>query len=380
MDVAEAAEKAQLLYRELARPFVGREEEARVLVLAVISAEHAILVGEPGTAKSALARRLAGLINARFFKYLLTKYTEPGELLGPLDIKALREGVYRRITRGKLPEAEIAFLDEIFNANSAVLNSLLSIMQEKVVYDGYSEIRANTWSIIAASNMVPEDPELQALYDRFLYRHRVEPLAPEYWPSLLEASWSIEREGYLPPEPVADMSEIREIHRVLLEKVDVFNVKDKLLRVLMVLEDKGIHVTDRRKGKILKAIAANALLGGRDVAEEEDLFVLKYTVPRDPEDFVKVTSILLEELRTRERVLRELEVIRDSLREVSGQLEALTSFDPRLIDYYKSLKESRRRVQELVGAADDPELLDLASKVVEEIDYLIERIMSKLNM
>ncbi len=380
MEVGEAAEKVRELYEELARPFVGRAEEAKVLVLAVISGEHAILIGEPGTAKSALARRLASLVEARFFKYLLTKYTEPGELLGPLDIRALREGEYRRITRGKLPDSQIAFLDEIFNANSAVLNSLLSIMQERVVYDGYTEIRAHTWSIIAASNTIPEEPELQALYDRFLYRHRVEPLAPEYWSELLDASWNIERGGYTSTSPILTMDDIVEINRVLLERVNVFSVKEKLLRMFMVLEDKGMHITDRRKGKILKAIAANALLEGRDEAVETDLMVLKYTVPRDAEDFTKITSILFEELKTKERVLRELETIKASLEAVARDLDRIMAFDPRLIDYYKTLKESKHRVQDLAGSVDDPEVLELASKVLELIDDLSDRVLEKLNM
>lgn len=126
---------------ELEKPFVGRSEEARLLVLSLLSGEHVIMIGEPGTAKSALARRLADLVEARFFKYMLTRFTEPDELFGPLDINALREGKYVRVTHGKLPEADIAFIDEIFNANSAVLNMLLTLMNERVVYDGYSELK-----------------------------------------------------------------------------------------------------------------------------------------------------------------------------------------------------------------------------------------------
>jgi len=379
-DAETAARKARLLYRKLAEPFVGREEEAKVLVLAVLTGEHALLVGEPGTAKSALARRLAGLLDARFFKYLLTKYTEPGELLGPLDIRALREGEYKRITRGKLPEAEIAFLDEIFNANSAVLNSLLSIMQERVVYDGYTEIRTNVWSIIAASNTVPEEAELQALYDRFLFRHRVEPLPPDYWGALLEAAWSIEKSSYVPEQPVLTISEIKEIYNYIMNNIDPFPIKDKLIKLFMILEDKGFHLTDRRKGKTLKAIAAHALLEGRTAVNEQDLFVLKYIVPKDPEDFVQINSILLEELKTRERIIRELRTIEANLDNISSEISRIASFDPKLIEYYRVLKATKAKVQNLAKDLEDEELVNLASRIVETVDELITVVMEKLNV
>lgn len=379
-DVKAAIENVARLYNELRAPFINRDEEARVLVMSLITREHALLLGEPGTAKSALARRLATLVRARFFKYLLTKYTEPSELLGPLDIRALKEGEYRRIVYGKLPEAEIAFLDEIFNANSAVLNSLLSIMQERIVYDGYSEIRTNLWTIIAASNNVPEEVELQALYDRFLFRHRIEPLSPEYWDPLLKASWEIEKTGYESPVHVMDLEAIRRVYDVVLTGVDVFMVKDKLIRLYMVLEDKGFHITDRRKGKILKAIAAHALLEGRTRATEQDLMVLKYTVPRDPEDFSKINTILMEELKTRDRILRELNAVNSNLDATMEMIDRVASFDPRLIDYYRSLKSTRSKVQSLVEGIDDPEIIRIASEIMEKIDNLIDRVMSKLNV
>jgi len=142
----------------LSNPFVGREEEAKIVTLALMTKEHAILIGEPGTAKSAIVRRAADLLNAKFFMYLLTKYTEPAELFGALDINALKQGIYKRITKDKLPESEIAFLDEIFNANSAILNALLSLLNERVIYDGYNVIKTPLRTLIAASNRVPDEP------------------------------------------------------------------------------------------------------------------------------------------------------------------------------------------------------------------------------
>ncbi|MFP3219067.1 MAG: AAA family ATPase [Acidilobus sp.] len=364
---------------ELESPFVGRHEESLVITLALMTGEHVVLIGEPGTAKSAIARRSADLLSAKFFKYLLTKFTEPSELFGPLDIKALRQGVYRRITTGKLPEAEIAFLDEIFNANSAVLNSILSIMQERVLYDGYTEIKVPLWTLVGASNRVPEEPELEALYDRFLFRQNVRPLDEESWDGLLDASWKLEMGITQAANKVMSTDDIKEINNLMF-KVDLSAVKSKLIRLFMIMNEKELHISDRRKGKILKAIAAHAILEGRLQATESDLIVLKYTVPKDIDDFDKVNTILVEELKTKERIMRELEEIANNVKNSEKSIKELEAFDPRLLDIYKNLKVAKGKIQSLVQDVEDEEVRRKAEEVDDMIESLTQEIMIKLNM
>ncbi|MFP3321310.1 MAG: AAA family ATPase, partial [Acidilobus sp.] len=354
---------------ELESPFVGRHEEALVITLALLTGEHVVLIGEPGTAKSAMARRSADLLDVKFFKYLLTKFTEPSELFGPLDIRALRQGSYRRITTGKLPEAEIAFLDEIFNANSAVLNSILSIMQERVLYDGYTEIKVPLWTLVGASNRVPEEPELEALYDRFLFRQNVKPLDEEAWESLIDAAWKLEMGNVERPPKVMGMEDLRMLNSLLF-KVDLTPIKGKLLRLFMIMNEKELHISDRRKGKIMKAVAAHALLNRRLQATESDLVVLKYTVPRDVDDFDKVNTILIEELKTKERILRELEEIAANVRASERSVAQLEAFDPRLLDIYKNLKVAKGKIQSLVQDVEDEEI----RRKAEEVNELIENL------
>jgi MoxR-like ATPase len=371
--------KIRRFLEELQAPFVGREEEALVIALALVTGEHAVLIGEPGTAKSALVRRAAQLVQARFFKYLLTKFTEPSELFGPLDITALKQGIYRRVTRGKLPEAELAFLDEIFNANSAVLNALLSILQERVLYDGYTEIHVPLWSMIGASNRVPEEPELEALYDRLLFRHYVRPVREELWSELLDAAWAIEQEGVEEVEPVMTMDDLKEYNK-LLYTVDLSPIKSQLIRLFMVLKERRIHLTDRRKGKSLKAIAAHALLNGRLKAVEDDLMVLKYIAPRDLDDFEKVETILLEEVKTKERILREIREIEANVKTIERLVEQAGEFDPRLIEYSKSLRIARNRVENLARSIEDDEVKREAGNLVDMIERILDLISYKLNL
>ncbi len=368
---------AQEFVEELSKPFVGREEEARIIAAAIVSGEHAVLIGEPGTAKSALARRAADLINAKFFKYLLTKFTEPDELFGPLDIVALREGKYVRVTRNKLPEAEIAFIDEIFNASSAILNTLLSIMNERVIYDGYNEIKVPLWTLVSTSNNVPEEPELQALYDRFLYRHFVKPVSEDKWIQLLNAVWGMEVEPLEPPKPILTMSEVRELNKLVFS-VDLSRVREKLVKIFAVLEDHGIHVTDRRKGKSLKAIAVNSILNGRLEAVEQDIMILSSVIPRDRDELEQVNVVLIDELKTPEKYLMELAEIENNLRDAKEFIIGMSGFEPRLIDYLRTFEALRERVRAIADSTSSDivrrKAIDVLNNASEVIALLRKRI------
>src|ERR1700740_1904 len=173
----------------LKRRFVGRDEVRGLIALALTAGEHLFLYGPPGTAKSALIRQFAQAVHGRYFEYLLTRFSEPNELFGPVDIAKLREGVVATVTTGMLPEAEFAFLDELFNANSAILNNLLTVLNERIYRRGAETHQLPLLSLFSASNHLPQDDTLRALFDRFLIRCQVKNLKREAMPSLLRAGW-----------------------------------------------------------------------------------------------------------------------------------------------------------------------------------------------
>src|SRR6185295_5147484 len=160
------------LHQEVVAPlkvgFVGRDEIVDLIALTVVAGEHLFLHGPPGTAKSALIRTFARAVQGNYFEYMLTRFTEPNEIFGPIDIAKLRDGKVITVTTGMLPEAEFAFLDELFNANSAILSSLLTVLNERVYRRGAETHRLPLLSLFSASNHLPEDESLQALFDRFL--------------------------------------------------------------------------------------------------------------------------------------------------------------------------------------------------------------------
>src|SRR5271156_719873 len=148
------------LHREAVTPikqrFVGRDEIVDLIALTVVAGEHLFLHGPPGTAKSALLRTFARSVQGNYFEYMLTRFTEPNEIFGPVDIAKLREGKFITVTTGMLPEAEFAFLDELFNANSAILSSLLTILNERVYRRGLETHQLPLVALVSGSNHLPE--------------------------------------------------------------------------------------------------------------------------------------------------------------------------------------------------------------------------------
>src|SRR4051812_18105656 len=174
------------LARALESRFLGKDEVIRLLLIAVLAGEHAVLIGPPGTAKSALLRTFARMMQANYFEYLLTRFTEPNEIFGPVDIAAFREGRYVRRIEGMLPTAEIVFLDEVFKSNSAILNALLTLLNERKYTSGGQVIKCPLISIFAASNEVPGDETLNAIFDRFLLRVHSDNLDAYHFNELLQ--------------------------------------------------------------------------------------------------------------------------------------------------------------------------------------------------
>src|SRR5437762_725473 len=171
----------------LKQRFVGRDEVVDLIALAVVAGEHLFLYGPPGTAKSALIRQFATAVRGRYFEYMLTRFTEPNEIFGPIDLVRLREGTVATVTTEMLPEAEFVFLDELFNANSAILNNLLTVLNERVYRRGAETHQLPVLSVFSASNTLSDDEALRALFDRFLLLCHAETLRRDAMPRLLTA-------------------------------------------------------------------------------------------------------------------------------------------------------------------------------------------------
>jgi MoxR-like ATPase len=279
--------------RELEQKFLAKEEIIRLMLTAAIAGEHMVLIGPPGTAKSAVIRAFAKTLDARYFEYLLTRFSEPNELFGPVDIQGFRAGQYRRVTTGMLPEAEIVFLDEAFKANSAILNSLLTVLNERRFNNGASTVKVPLISLFAASNEVPSSEGLDAIFDRFLLRVHSDNLDSYHFHELMNKGLMLERmanreDSRSAPQPVLGMAQpsapilsaadLQDCRTSLLDRVEFpeeFLATYKGL--CFQLRGEGISLSDRRAVRLLKLFAASAWLDGRSRVHSGDLFLLRHT-------------------------------------------------------------------------------------------------------
>ena len=276
----EAASTLRDALSDATRGLVEREALAQMVTLAGVAEEHVLVIGPPGTAKSEAVRRIAGAVNGRSFEYLLGRFTEPSEIFGPIDLRRLKEGVVETETDGMLPEAEFAFLDEIFRASTAILNTLLGILNERVFRRGHSIVRCPLRVCVGASNSLPDDESLAAFADRFLVRVFVDPVPDPRLEELLEGGWDIEKGGYggFKNRIVADVSDL-DVVTAAARASDLSRVRPHLAHAIRLLRGAGVVLSDRRLVKVQRLMAAAAAMEGRDRATDADLWPLVLAVP-----------------------------------------------------------------------------------------------------
>jgi MoxR-like ATPase len=378
--VADLSRRLQDGARQLQAQFLGKEEIIRLLFISAVAGEHLVMVGPPGTAKSALLRSFAEVIEAQYFDYLLTRFTEPNEIFGPVDIQAFRAGSYRRRVQGMLPEAEVVFLDEIFKANSAILNSLLTLLNSRRFTHGNETVRVPLISLYAASNEVPSDEALSALFDRFLLRVRVDYLDSYHFRGLLQKGIELEARGMNPKaeplRPVVTAEDLRSLQRGfgdLLDFGEDFLATFKGL--VFQIRSEGIGLSDRRIVKLLKLFAASAVFDGRQRVNDSDLFVLRHVwnTPEQEEILQEIVGPVLDQWYEQhpdqarigatptnlQDLLEELRIIRQTL---TGS-EVLS--DMQLFSQLRNLGDIKAA---LMRMPDNP----TAQRMVGEVDKLLE--------
>ena len=309
-------ERIETAIVDMSGGLVERDTEVRLLLLAALAGEHILYIGPPGTAKSELGRRLSRLCHGRYFERLLTRFSVPEELFGPLSMRALEEDRYVRQTRGYLPEASVAFIDEIFKANSAILNTLLTILNERLFDNGANRTQVPLLCLVGASNELPESEELDALYDRFLIRRLVSQVSPAGLLEMLTRGGAKRQAGALghpgsnPASSVDDDGINNNTFEPLLTKDDfemtraraeaTVAVPPEVLNIIAdlrsYLQDKcepPVYVSDRRLVKAVALMQVAAYTSGRTVLADYDCLLLRHVLWQRPEEGERIYEWLL---------------------------------------------------------------------------------------
>ena len=384
LDVARAAAGFQEVARQLGAQFLDKQEIIRLMMVSAIAGEHMVVVGPPGTAKSAMIDMFARLIDARYFEYLLTRFTEPNELFGPVDIAAFREGRYTRRIEGMLPTAEIVFLDEIFKSNSAILNSLLHVINERKFQNGPNVLPVPLISLFAASNEVPTDDNLAAMFDRFLIRVLSDNLDSYHFHELMTKGAALEvrkitgRQSEL--RPLVSAHDLRTVHAQFdrfMNFPEEFLAKYKGL--IFQIRSEGISVSDRRAVKLLKLFAASAVFDGRTQVHDGDFFILRHIwnnldqVELLEEIVGPVVDAYFREHPAERRFIGPQASLDDLLSELGLIRELLTSStemsDIQLFSQLKNLNEIKSA---LVAMPSN----DSAARMVREVDQQLETVFA----
>ena len=354
-------DKVNAVLQHIKSTFVGKDDIIDLMGICLAGRENLFLLGPPGTAKSALVRELARLLHGKTFEYLLTRFTEPNELFGPFDIRRLRDGDLVTNTEGMLPEAHLIFLDELLNANSAILNSLLMVLNERIFRRGRETKNLPALMIVGASNHLPEEEALQALFDRFLIRVRCDYVDPHHLNDVLDAGWLLEQKknGELPG---IETEEIRQLQS-LIPVVDMQEIRPSYIELIEKLRNAGVRVSDRRAVKLQRLIAASAILCKRTKAYRSDMWVLRYIWDTDEQreviagivnaalqeekeqeqlhpraalnsapnadDIYKEVMLMTDQWKNPETSGAERSVIKDRLRYLNGRCEWIKNVDQR---------------------------------------------------
>jgi len=346
--------------------YLEREQVIKGMLIAILARQHVLLVGSPGTAKSAIVSDLAKCITGTsYFQWLLTRFSTPEELFGPVSLKALEQDTFKRNTTNKLPEAHVSFVDEVFKANSAILNSLLTLANERLFYNNGGIVQSPLMSLIGASNEWIEEGEgLEALFDRFILRYEIEGIADG-------SNFLAMLKGSMPPNrPTITLQELEQLQ---YQTEMLVNIPDDVLVGLRDIRDtlkqEGIRPSDRRFRQSLSLLKASATMDNRNDVNRKDLSILVHslwvTPERNERDIVRqvVEDLALD---PNDKELADIKnAFNDILDNIGNSFTEFAKNTNAVVESNNKLKSLEQRISVLPVTSDITNLLN-QMKVVKE--------------
>lgn len=356
-----------------------RRRENHTIVLAILARKHHFQIGRPGTAKSMSVTKtvefIDGLNQEDYFHYLLTRYSTPDELYGPPALSKLKEDIFWRNVRGKLPRARFVFLDEIFKGNSSILNANLTAMNERKFFNYMDDPNIPLITMFAASNELPQGEELNALWDRLHFRHVVEPIQESSnFAKMLQMKVSHQ-------DKILHIDDIYRAHLL----VDAVEIRDDLIEAFMqlreTLKSADIEPTERRWRDCLGIVKAEAFMNGREIADVDDMRPLAHVLWTNLEERKKVERMVLDLANPidseAQEILDRVISLEDDLRRALKEAETTRSVAKTAIEVHAKVKKAKKAHDELERRAKENGrtshvLPELKTKIRNLVKTLVE--------
>ena len=361
-----AQAKMSQIFVEMNNLFVERDELIKLMELAIVTGTNLLMLGPPGTAKSAITYEMCGRIeNANYFQWMLNKTSDPSEILGPFSVKEMENDKFMRITTGKLPEAHIAFMDEVFKSNAPTLNALLTIMNEHIFYNDGKPVEVPLISMFGASNEPPEDESLDAMYDRFIFRMNVQYIHDAANKKRMHSNYVDNRAGLLnmvnkTTITLEEVQALQEAAKTVKVPKDIIN---KFIRLISDLDRQAVHISDRRQNECFKVMQGSAVLAGRNNVTLDDFKSLIYVLWEKEEHIPLIESSILKMVNPYDDRFKEL---KENFNQVKTDIESITDSSQKS----KKAIESKGVIEKIASKTN--KLINEATKNGKDVAEFIE--------
>lgn len=377
--VQTALKKLQAIRTEMGGVVFERDPQLDDLFRAIVSRENILLLGPPGTGKSMFAEQFAKHVDqANIFKWLLNRTSDPSNIVGPYSVSEMTNDRFVRVTDGYLPRAHVGFLDEIFKANEPTLNLLLPILNERIFYNDGQQEPVDLRIVIAASNEYPESDDLDAFYDRFIFRHWVHYVQdPANRLAMARANRNSKNSkvSMIPPTTITldEIDALQEAAKNINFPPNLEQVFDKMYRAL---KDQGIKISDRRYNKAQEIMMANALINGRDTVTTEDFTSLTYCLwNKDVKEIELVAAELAKFVNPYESKIKELLKKAEEVKTNTLKLENRTERAGEAVSANATLQEIMAKMgDEIADAKANGVDVTALTKMADKVEDIMEEI------